>query len=123
MHTDQGLAAATHRLPPHAFFVVSAVFHYLGPAFAVLLCLLPATATAIGLVVLAQIPSPTEIAGVLLVIAGVAAHRDRPAAPVIEPPAGPGLTRYRDCDGNGTRRRHPTANFPDVALPNAAKGT
>ena len=25
------------RIPPHAFFVVSAVFHYLGPAFAVLL--------------------------------------------------------------------------------------
>ncbi len=27
----------THRIPPHAFFVVSAVFHYLGPSFAVLL--------------------------------------------------------------------------------------
>ena len=25
------------RLPPHTFFLVSAVFHYLGPAFAVLL--------------------------------------------------------------------------------------
>ena len=25
------------RLPPHAFFVVSAIFHYLGPSFAVLL--------------------------------------------------------------------------------------
>ena len=25
------------RVPPHAYFVVSAVFHYLGPAFAVLL--------------------------------------------------------------------------------------
>ena len=24
-------------IPPHAFFVVSAIFHYLGPAFAVLL--------------------------------------------------------------------------------------
>lgn len=29
--------AATDRVPPHAHFVVSAVFHYLGPAFAVLL--------------------------------------------------------------------------------------
>src|SRR5687768_14620565 len=28
---------ASHRVPPHAYFVVSAVFHYLGPAFAVLL--------------------------------------------------------------------------------------
>jgi inner membrane transporter RhtA len=27
----------THRIPPHVFFVVSAVFHYLGPSFAVLL--------------------------------------------------------------------------------------
>jgi inner membrane transporter RhtA len=27
----------TDRFPPHAFFVVSAVFHYLGPSFAVLL--------------------------------------------------------------------------------------
>src|SRR5215468_5464356 len=27
----------TTRIPPHPYFVVSAVFHYLGPAFAVLL--------------------------------------------------------------------------------------
>lgn len=37
VHSDTGLAQATHRVPPHAFFLVSAVFHYLGPAFAVLL--------------------------------------------------------------------------------------
>ena len=30
-------AILTRRVPPHAYFVVSAVFHYLGPAFAVLL--------------------------------------------------------------------------------------
>src|SRR6202046_485600 len=30
-------ARLADRLPPHAFFVVSAVFHYLGPSFAVLL--------------------------------------------------------------------------------------
>src|SRR5213082_2460229 len=30
-------AAAVDKAPPHAYFVVSAVFHYLGPAFAVLL--------------------------------------------------------------------------------------
>src|SRR5690348_2449244 len=30
-------AFATDRLPPHAYFLVSAVFHYLGPAFVVLL--------------------------------------------------------------------------------------
>jgi inner membrane transporter RhtA len=27
----------SERVPPHLYFVVSAVFHYLGPAFAVLL--------------------------------------------------------------------------------------
>lgn len=31
------LATAANRVPPHAYFMVSAVFHYLGPAFAVLL--------------------------------------------------------------------------------------
>src|SRR3954463_2998357 len=29
--------SALERLPPHVYFVVSAIFHYLGPAFAVLL--------------------------------------------------------------------------------------
>src|SRR5580704_11915766 len=33
----QTLGAATAKVPPHLFFVVSAVFHYLGPSFAVLL--------------------------------------------------------------------------------------
>jgi inner membrane transporter RhtA len=32
-----GIRARSERIPPHAYFVVSAVFHYLGPAFAVLL--------------------------------------------------------------------------------------
>src|SRR5437667_9636433 len=30
-------ADVTARIPPHVFFFVSALFHYLGPAFAVLL--------------------------------------------------------------------------------------
>jgi inner membrane transporter RhtA len=29
-------AHISDRVPPHVFFLVSAVFHYLGPAFAVL---------------------------------------------------------------------------------------
>jgi inner membrane transporter RhtA len=44
-------------------------------SFALLLSLLPATASLIGVVVLRQIPSTIEIAGVGLVIAGVALHR------------------------------------------------
>jgi len=31
------MTATRHRIPPHAYFLVSAVFHYLGPALAVLL--------------------------------------------------------------------------------------
>ncbi len=48
--------------------------------YALMVALLPALATVIGIVVLAQIPSWTEVAGVALVIAGVALHR-RPAQP------------------------------------------
>ncbi len=48
-------------------------------SFALLLALLPASATIIAAVVLRQIPSPTDLLGVALVIAGVAVHE--PPAP------------------------------------------
>ena len=44
-------------------------------SFALLLALLPATATVVAAIVLAQIPSPGDIAGVALVMLGVAVHR------------------------------------------------
>ena len=44
--------------------------------YALLVSLLPATATVIGIVVLAQIPSWIEVAGVALVVAGVGVHRE-----------------------------------------------
>jgi inner membrane transporter RhtA len=44
--------------------------------YALMVSLLPATATVIGVVVLAQIPSVTEVAALTLVIAGVAIHRE-----------------------------------------------
>jgi inner membrane transporter RhtA len=44
--------------------------------FALLLSLLPACATVIGIVVLHQVPTPPEIAGVALVACGVAVHRE-----------------------------------------------
>src|SRR5262245_58460659 len=47
--------------------------------FALLLSLLPASAAVIGIVVLGQVPMPTEIAGLLLVAGGVALHRERDA--------------------------------------------
>ncbi len=43
--------------------------------YALLVSLLPATATLIGVLVLSQVPSPAEAFGVALVVAGVAAHR------------------------------------------------
>jgi len=47
--------------------------------YALMVALLPATATVIGIVVLAQLPSAIEALGVALVIAGVAVHRDADA--------------------------------------------
>lgn len=44
-------------------------------SFALMLSLLPATAAVIGIVVLHQLPTPPEAAGILIVIAGVALHR------------------------------------------------
>ena len=54
--------------------------------YALMVSLLPATATVIGIVVLAQIPSWLEVLGVALVVAGVAVHRD-PAGAEPEPDA------------------------------------
>jgi inner membrane transporter RhtA len=55
--------------------------------YALMVSLLPATATVIGVVVLSQVPSPSEAAGVALVVAGVAVHREREAAPAGAAPA------------------------------------
>jgi inner membrane transporter RhtA len=49
-------------------------------SFALLLALLPATATIIAVIVLAQIPTPQDILGVALVMAGVAVHKPAEAA-------------------------------------------
>lgn len=47
-------------------------------SYALLLALLPATATLIGVIVLAQIPSWTDVLGILLVMIGVAVHKPAP---------------------------------------------
>jgi inner membrane transporter RhtA len=47
--------------------------------YALMVALLPAVATVIGVVVLAQLPSVLEAIGVALVIGGVAVHRDADA--------------------------------------------
>ena len=43
--------------------------------FALMLTLLPATASVVGMVVLAQVPTPADIAGILLVATGVGLHK------------------------------------------------
>jgi inner membrane transporter RhtA len=56
------------------------------PTYALMVSLLPATATVIGLLVLAQVPSHAELVGVASVIAALAIHRE-PAAEPVEPDA------------------------------------
>jgi len=48
-------------------------------AYALMVSLLPATATVVGLIVLTQVPSATDVTGIALVIAGVALHREPPS--------------------------------------------
>ena len=54
-------------------------------SFALMLALLPATATLIGVMVLAQIPSGQDMIGVLLVMSGIVIHKPtEPEAPIQE---------------------------------------
>jgi inner membrane transporter RhtA len=46
--------------------------------YALFVALLPATATVIGVVVLRQLPSLADVAGIALVMLGVSLHRARP---------------------------------------------
>jgi inner membrane transporter RhtA len=45
--------------------------------YSLMVALLPATATVIGILVLRQVPTPVEVAAVALVVAAVAVHRER----------------------------------------------
>jgi inner membrane transporter RhtA len=54
--------------------------------YALFVALLPATATIIGVIVLAQLPSLLDLVGIALVMGGVALHRSDPDA---APPADP----------------------------------
>ena len=49
--------------------------------YSLMVSLLPATATVVGIVVLAQIPTAIELTGVVLVVLAVAAHRERRPEP------------------------------------------
>jgi inner membrane transporter RhtA len=47
-------------------------------AYSLMVSLLPATATVVGIAVLAQVPAPIEVVGVTLVVVAVALYRERP---------------------------------------------
>ena len=47
--------------------------------YALLLSLLPAAAASIGVVVLRQLPTTADLAGIALVVVGIAVHRERPS--------------------------------------------
>jgi inner membrane transporter RhtA len=55
--------------------------------YATMVALLPAVATIIGIVVLTQIPTSVEIAGIALIVAGIALHRPTIAEADLEPGA------------------------------------
>jgi inner membrane transporter RhtA len=70
--------------------------------YALLVSLLPATATVIGVLVLGQIPTAVEVAGVALVVVGVAIHRE------------PGDGRTSACHRCGLRKAAPTQPGPGL---------
>jgi len=49
--------------------------------YSLMVSILPATATVIGIVVLGQVPTWIEVGGVVLVVSAVALHRERPKTP------------------------------------------
>jgi inner membrane transporter RhtA len=69
--------------------------------FSLMLALLPASATVIGLIVLGQVPTARDLLGIALVIVGVALHRDA-SARRDEPAAG---TRARARPPSSRRER------------------
>jgi inner membrane transporter RhtA len=71
--------------------------------YALMVSLLPATATVIGVVVLAQIPSAAEAAGVALVVGGVGLHRDYAARRK-------GVTEAEPLPGRSRRRKDSSAS-------------
>lgn len=64
--------------------------------FALLLAMLPLTATVVGLVGLAQVPAPLEAVGIAAVVVGIALRRDAEPGEATPAPTSPGR---RDRDG------------------------
>ena len=73
--------------------------------YALMVALLPATATVVGVMVLTQIPTLKEIIGVVLVVAGVAGHRDHQPPPDTRRAEPPGPSMRPEERGAGPHRR------------------
>ncbi|GII81957.1 membrane protein [Sphaerisporangium rufum] len=86
--------------------------------YALMVSLLPATATIIGVLVLTQIPTVKEIAGVALVVTGVALHRERRET-------GAHPQREDDAAADGTGRPVPETSSarPPVVAPDGDRGS
>ena len=89
--------------------------------YALMVSLLPATATVIGIVILAQVPSWSEALGVALVILGVAVHRE-----AAEPDDGLGCPA--PCSSTESGRSSPagpqaSAKRPHESSPRAERGS
>jgi inner membrane transporter RhtA len=82
--------------------------------YATMVALLPAFATIIGIVILTQIPSRLEVAGIALVIGGVAAHRPRDTAR--DKPPAPGAPTTMPTHEPASSRRL-IGNEPGAADP------
>ena len=70
-------------------------------AYALMVSLLPATATVVGLLVLTQVPSATDALGIALVIVGVALHREPTPPPAAPPSPPPRLISCSDAHSRG----------------------
>lgn len=78
--------------------------------YALMVSILPATATVIGILVLAQVPAWVEVAGVALVVAAVALHRE-PAADA-EPAPRAAEARGRPARATAARPRRRSRQRP-----------
>jgi len=75
--------------------------------FALMLAILPAAATVIGFVVLAQAPTVQDLTGIALVIGGVALHRERDGRA-----DSPTCSAGERCSGSSGSRRRSSAGRP-----------
>jgi inner membrane transporter RhtA len=86
--------------------------------YALMVSLLPATATVIGVVVLAQVPSWNELLGVALVIVGVGVHRER------EPEVGSAAACSSTESEHSSQAAPPgSARRPRASLPLVERGS